>query len=93
MASNSAPLDLIRQITSLFGQEQQEPSQNQALDPMEVKMIQILEALKASCSNITAEQVFELMIHPAVVTVFGVVSVGYIIFLGYNWNSLHFKKN
>ncbi len=92
MTNNSVPLDLIRQITSFFGQGQQAPSQDQAVD-MEVKMIQILEALKASCSNITAEQVFELMIHPAVVAMFGAVSVGYIIFLGYNWDSLHFKKN
>ena len=95
MANNNAPLDLIKQIanisTSIFGPPQQAPTQNPAVD-MGVKILQIFESLKAACSNVTPEQVFEVMIHPALIIVFGVLAVGYIIFLGYNWDSLHFKK-
>jgi hypothetical protein len=95
MANNNAPLDLIKQIanisTSIFGPAQQAQSQNPAVE-VGLKMIPIFESLKAASSNITAEQVFEVMIHPALIVVFAVVAAGYIIFLGYNWESLHFKK-
>ena len=94
MANNNAPLDLIKQLanisSSVFG-PQQSTSHNPAVD-LGVRAMQIFESLKAACSHITAEQVFEVMIHPALIIVFAVVVVGYIIFLGYNWDSLYFKK-
>jgi hypothetical protein len=95
MANNNASLDLIKQLanisSSVFGQAQQSNAHNPAVE-MGVKLMQIFESLKASSSNITPEQVFEVMIHPALIIVFAVVVVGYIIFLGYNWDSIHFKK-
>ena len=95
MANNNAPLDLIKHLanisSSIFGPQQQSTPHNPALD-IGVKAMQVFESLKASCSNITAEQVFQVMVHPALIIVFALVAIGYIIFLGYHWESIHFKK-
>ena len=89
MANNNAPHDLIKQLanisSSIFGPQQQSTS-------IGVKAMQVFESLKASCNNITAEQVFQLMVHPALIIVFAIVAIGYIIFLGYHWESIHFKR-